>query len=140
MKMYREEILIETRGEGDLVDITSRISDIVTKSGIRDGLVNIFCPGSTCAISSIEYEPGLKTDLFEILDDIIPRNRQYKHNERWGDNNGHSHVRATLLKPSYTAPVGNGRLMTGIWQQIVFIELDVRPRRRRIIVTVIGLP
>ncbi len=139
MRVYREEFTLETGGEGDLIDISERVRDVVRKSGVRDGLVHIFCPGSTAAISTIEYEPGLKQDVFDILDMLVPKNREYKHNLRWRDYNGHSHVRSFLIKPFYVAPVIDGDLHLGTWQQIVFVELDVRPRRRRIIVSVLGV-
>lgn len=139
MKHYREEFFIETKGEGDLIDISERVRDIVRRSGVKDGLAHIFCPGSTAAISTIEYEPGLKQDVYDILDEIVPRNREYKHNLRWGDYNGHSHVRSFLIKPFYVAPVADGDLLLGTWQQIVFAELDVKPRRRRIIVSIFGI-
>ncbi len=138
MKLVREVFEIETKGEGDIIDLTDRLRDLVRKSGVKEGLINIFSIGSTCAISNIEYEPGLKRDVFKILDRIAPSNIHYNHNERWGDYNGHSHVRATLIKPIYTAPIEDGDILLGTWQQIVFIELDVKPRRRRIVVTIIG--
>jgi len=138
MPVYREEFYINTKGEVDMIDLTSTVQEIVRRSGIKDGLVNVFCPGSTCAISTIEYEPGLLRDFPAFLERIIPKNIEYEHHKRWGDYNGHSHVRATLLKSSFTAPVINGNVLLGTWQQIVFIELDVRPRRRRIIVSVLG--
>ena len=136
--VYREELVIETGGEVELVDITDMVRGVVRRSGVRDGIVNVFGVGSTCAISTIEYEPGLLRDFPEFLERIIPRGLDYEHHRRWGDYNGHSHVRATLLKPSFTAPVVDGDVLLGRWQQLVFIELDVKPRRRRIIVTVIG--
>lgn len=138
MVVYREELVINTKGEVDVVDITNMVKDVVRRSGIKDGIVNIFGIGSTCAISTIEYEPGLLKDFPEFLERIIPRDLEYEHHKRWGDYNGHSHVRATLLKSSFTAPVVNGDILLGTWQQLVFIELDVRPRKRRIIVSVVG--
>ena len=138
MVVYREEFFVETRGEVDMVDITNKVRDAVKKSGIREGIVNVFSPGSTCAISTIEYEPGLLKDFPRFLERVIPREIEYEHHKRWHDYNGHSHIRSTLLKPSFTAPVIDGDVCLGTWQQIVFIELDVRPRRRRIIVTVVG--
>ncbi|HIE36693.1 TPA: YjbQ family protein [Candidatus Geothermarchaeota archaeon] len=138
MKVYREEFILETRGEGDIIDISGRVREAIARSGVRDGLAHIYCPGSTAAISSIEYEPGLKEDVFNILDLIVPRDRVYKHNIRWGDDNGHSHVRSFLIKPFYIVPVVDGSPLLGTWQQIVYIELDVRPRMRRIIISVLG--
>ena len=138
MAVYQEEIGIKTAGEGDIVDITGLVEGVVRRSGISDGVAHVFAIGSTAAISTMEYEPGLKRDLPEILERIAPKNLEYKHHLRWGDYNGHSHVRATILGPSLSVPVRGGRLVLGTWQQIIFIELDVRARSRRIMVTVMG--
>jgi secondary thiamine-phosphate synthase enzyme len=138
LDVYREIINIRTSGETDIVDITDNVRNVVKNSGMHDGIVNVFGVGSTCAISTIEYEPGLKTDFPRFLERIIPKNIEYEHHKRWGDYNGHSHVRATLLKSSLSIPLVNGEPHLGTWQQIVFIELDVRPRTRKIIVTVVG--
>ena len=138
MAVYREELRIKTAREGDIVDITNLVENVVKRSGISDGVVHVFAIGSTAAISTMEYEPGLKQDLPEILERIAPKNIEYKHHLRWGDHNGHSHIRATILGPSLTVPVKDGRLILGTWQQIIFIELDVRARNRRIMVTVMG--
>jgi len=138
MTVYREELYIDTKGEVDIIDLTNMVEDIVKRSGVKEGLANIFSPGSTCAISTIEYEPGLLKDLPTILERIAPKNMEYEHHKRWGDFNGHSHVRATLIKPSFIAPIADSEVVLGTWQQIVFIELDVRPRSRRIIVTIVG--
>jgi len=138
MAVYREELRIKTAREEDIVDITNLVENVVKRSGISDGVVHVFAIGSTAAISTMEYEPGLKQDLPEILERIAPKNIEYKHHLRWGDHNGHSHIRATILGPSLTVPVKDGRLILGTWQQIIFIELDVRARNRRIMVTVMG--
>jgi len=138
MAVYREEIRVKTAREGDIVDITDLVENVVKRSGISDGVVHVFAIGSTAAISTMEYEPGLKQDLPEILERIAPKNIEYKHHLRWGDYNGHSHIRATILGPSLTVPIKDGRLILGTWQQIIFIELDVRARDRRIMVTVMG--
>lgn len=138
MSVYQEEVGVKTGGEGDVLDITDLVEDVVRRSGVRDGVVHVFAIGSTAAISTMEYEPGLKRDLPEALERIAPKNAEYKHHLRWGDYNGHSHVRATLLGPSLSVPVRDGRLILGTWQQIILIELDVRARSRRIMVTVIG--
>jgi len=138
MAVYREEVRIKTAREGDIVDITNLVENVVKRSGISDGVVHVFAIGSTAAISTMEYEPGLKQDLPEILERIAPKNIEYKHHLRWGDYNGHSHIRATILGPSLTVPIKDGRLILGTWQQIIFIELDVRARNRRIMVTVMG--
>jgi len=138
LRVFQREVHIKTRGEGDIVDITDLVEEVVEESGIRDGVAHIFAIGSTAAISTMEYEPGLKEDLPNALERIAPKNVEYKHHLRWGDYNGHSHVRATILGPSLSVPVRGGSLVLGTWQQIIFIELDVRSRSRRFMVTVMG--
>ena len=138
MSVYQEEVDVKTGGEGDILDITDLVENVVRKSGIKNGVVHVFAIGSTAALSTMEYEPGLKRDLPEALERIAPKNAEYKHHLRWGDYNGHSHVRATILGPSLSVPVRDGRLILGTWQQIILIELDVRARSRRIMVTVMG--
>ena len=138
MRVYREEHVIESNGELDIIDLTGMVMETVSRSGIKNGIVNIFSPCSTCAITILEYEDGLLSDIKVILDKIAPSKMEYKHNYRWGDDNGHSHIRASLIKPSITFPVINGELYHGTWQQIIFIELDVRPRTRRVIISVLG--
>ncbi len=128
----------ETRGENDFINITDTIEGIIRESGITNGIVNIFVPGSTAAVTTFEYEPGLKTDIAQALARIAPDDIEYEHHKRWGDDNGRSHVKAAIVGPSLTIPIENGRLLCGTWQQIVFLELDTRPRRRRLIVTVMG--
>jgi len=136
--IYKAHIELDTKGEMDIVDITHEVQKIVDESGIEDGIVCIFCPGSTGAITTIEYEDGLLYDLPNALERIAPKNAYYKHEERWHDGNGHSHVRASLIGPSLTVPIENGKLLLGTWQQIVFVECDIRPRRRRLIVHIVG--
>lgn len=138
MVVYRKIIEINTKGENDFVDITDVVQMIVGDSGITNGIVNIFVPGSTGALTTMEYEPGLKKDLARALERIAPTNIEYEHHKRWGDDNGRSHVKASIIGPSLTVPIEDGRLICGTWQQIVFLELDTRPRKRKIIVTVIG--
>ncbi|MCD6536589.1 MAG: YjbQ family protein [Thaumarchaeota archaeon] len=138
MRVFQREVHIKTKGEGDIVDITDLVEKVVEESGIRNGVAHIFAIGSTAAISTMEYEPGLKEDLPNALERIAPKNVEYKHHLRWGDYNGHSHVRATILGPSLSVPVRGGSLVLGTWQQIIFIELDVRSRSRRFMVTVMG--
>lgn len=132
------ELFIKTKGEGDMVNITNMVSSVVKDSGISDGIVNVFVVGSTAAITTIEYEPGLVRDVSDILERVAPKNYPYKHHERWGDYNGHSHVRAALIGPGISVPLRDGKLVLGTWQQLVFLELDVRPRERKIIVTIVG--
>ncbi len=136
--MYREELHISTEHEMQMVDITDMVEEVVRRSGIKEGIVNIFVPGSTGAITTIEYEPGLLHDLPAALERVAPSQAYYKHEERWHDGNGRSHVKASMIGPEITVPFENGRLMLGTWQQIVFIECDVRARKRKIIVTVMG--
>jgi len=119
-------------------DLTDQVAAVVTSSGIQTGTVNIFNVGSTAAVGTIEFEPGLKQDLPAILDKLIPPSRQYGHEKAWHDGNGHSHLQATLLGPSLTVPVAQGKLVLGTWQQIFHLECDVRGRQRAIVVTVLG--
>jgi secondary thiamine-phosphate synthase enzyme len=119
-------------------DITEEINEQVARSGIQTGVAHVFCLGSTGAVGTIEFEPGLRRDLPEMLDRLIPPSRDYGHEQAWHDGNGHSHLQATLLGPSLTVPVAKGALVLGTWQQIVFLECDVRPRERSVVVTVIG--
>ena len=135
---HKGVIELNTKGEMDIIDITHDVQEIVEESGIEDGIALIFCPGSTGAITTIEYEDGLLYDLPQALEKIAPKNAYYRHEEKWHDGNGHSHVRASIIGPSLTVPIENRRLILGTWQQIVFVECDVRPRRRRIIVHIVG--
>ena len=136
--MVSKQISLNTQGEGDIIDITGTVSQAVSESGIKNGVVTVFVPGATGALTTIEYEPGLLIDLPTILERIAPKNLVYEHEKRWHDGNGHSHVRASLIGPSITIPVIKGRLTLGTWQQIVFLELDVRNRNRRLIMQTIG--
>lgn len=135
---YQETIELKTAGHGDMHDLTSKIVEIVKRSQVRHGLVNVFCIGSTLAVGTIEFEPGLRHDLPEILDKLIPPGRHYGHEKTWHDGNAHSHLQATLLGPSLTVPISNGELQLGTWQQIICLECDIRPRQRNIMVTVLG--
>jgi len=119
-------------------DLTERVAKIVNSSGIQTGLANIFNMGSTAAVGTIEFEPGLEQDLPATLDKLIPPSRQYGHEQAWHDGNGHSHLQATLLGPSLTSPIANGKPALGTWQQIFHLECDVRARQRTIVVTVVG--
>ena len=138
MSTYNKEINIRTNGEVDIIDITSQIQEIVNKSNIKNGIACIFVPGSTGSITTIEYEPGLKKDFPRALQKIAPKGEHYDHHETWHDDNGHSHVRASLMGPSINIPIIDGRIIHGTWQQIVFIELDTSPRNRNIIVQMVG--
>ena len=138
MSVYYGEVNIETNGDVDIVDITSDVQDVISKSKIKDGIVCVFVPGSTGSITSIEYEPGLMKDFPRDLEKIAPKDILYDHHETWHDDNGHSHVRASLMGPSTAFPIKNGKLIHGTWQQIVFVELDTGPRHRNIIVQIVG--
>jgi secondary thiamine-phosphate synthase enzyme len=135
---YHEQLSIETPGHRHMTDLTEEVARIVGRSGVREGLVNVFNVGSTGAIGTIEFEPGLRRDLPDILDELMPPARDYGHEQTWHDGNGHSHLQATTLGPSITVPVAEGRPVLGTWQQIFHLECDIRPRRRRIVVTVVG--
>jgi secondary thiamine-phosphate synthase enzyme len=137
MKVVSKELYLSTGGEIDLVDITYEVESVVRESGIKDGQVLVFVPGATGAVVTIENERGLLEDFKKMIAKLIPRGQNYRHDLI--DNNAHSHLRASLLGPSLVFPVVNGRLVRGTWQQIFFVELDVRPRRRRIIVQVSGV-
>ncbi len=136
--VFSEVIRLRTRGFSDTIDITPDVASITDLSGIVDGLVTVFCPGSTGALTTIEYEPGVLEDLKRTIEKIAPSNIRYEHDRRWGDGNGFSHVRAALMKPSLSIPLMDGRLALGTWQQIVFIDFDNRNRERNLIVQVIG--
>ena len=135
---HQREIHIETSGHGDMHDLTSDVSRVVGESGLRRGVVHIFNVGSTAAIGTIEFEPGLQQDLPSLLDRLMPPSRAYGHERMWHDGNGHSHLQATLLGPSLTVPIRDAKLVLGTWQQIFHLECDIKPRRRAIAVTVMG--
>jgi secondary thiamine-phosphate synthase enzyme len=129
---------IGTRGQGDAHDITDLVAGAVAESKLDAGLVTIFVVGSTAAITTIEFEPGAIADLNRLFDDIAPRQGEYRHHLRWGDDNGSSHVRAALLGPSLTVPFGNAALLVGTWQQIMLLEFDTRPRKREVVIQIVG--
>jgi len=131
-------IQLTTRGHADILDITQRVIDCIQDSGLVNGIVTIFCPSSTSALTTIEYEPGVLQDLKQIFDELVPPNRMYLHDEAWHDGNGYSHVRSALLKASLTVPVVNGRMTLGTWQQLVYIDFDNRARKRELVVQIIG--
>jgi len=129
---------LNTKGNADIHDITQQVSQVVIDTGIENGIVTIFCPSSTSGLTTIEYESGCLSDLKRLFDDIVPQNRHYAHNARWGDGNGHSHVRAALLKASLTIPFNSQRLTLGTWQQVIYVDFDNRSRHRELILQVIG--
>lgn len=136
--IVRRHLEIATRGHRDMHDLTDALAEIVAASTIQTGLVHVFHVGSTGAIGTIEFEPGLERDLPEQLDRLLPPSREYGHERAWGDGNGHSHLQATLLGPELTVPIEEGRLVLGTWQQVFLLECDIKPRRRKIVVTVMG--
>jgi secondary thiamine-phosphate synthase enzyme len=136
--VFTETFSLSAKGFCDIIDVTGKVGAAVGRSGIATGLATVFCPGSTCSLTTIEYEPGVIRDLANVIEKIVPSNVTYEHDKRWGDGNGFSHVRAALLKPSITIPLVKGNLTLGTWQQIVFLDFDNRERRREIIVQVVG--
>jgi len=138
MTVETNEIALQSRGNCDIIDITSQVAENVEKSGIDNGTVTVFVVGSTAGITTIEYEPNLVSDFKEMWDRIIPQNITYEHNKTWGDGNGHSHVRASTLGASLTVPFVNKRLTLGTWQQIIFVDFDNRPRSRKIAIQILG--
>jgi len=139
MAVHRQTFTIETKGQVQAIDITDKVSDAVRKSGLKDGIACVFTPGSTAAIVANEFEPGLmRTDLPAMLERIAPAEAGYAHNERWSDDNGHSHVRSAAMGQSYTFPFGGGKPLLGTWQQLILLELDIRPRTRDVVVQLVG--
>ena len=139
MVAYCETLRLETHAGVQAIDITRSVTEAVARSGVADGLACVFTPSSTSAIVTNEFEPGLmEDDIPEALERLFPEGREYGHEKRWADGNGHSHVRATFLGPSLTLPVVHGGLALGTWQQLVFLELDNKPRRREVLVQVVG--
>ncbi|MGQ4915617.1 MAG: secondary thiamine-phosphate synthase enzyme YjbQ [Candidatus Asgardarchaeia archaeon] len=134
MIVFRKDLHFRTKGEIDIIDITYEVEKVVSESKVKDGTVTVFVPGSTGAITTIEYEPNLIQDFKEIIEQVFPRSFHYRHPV-----NGRSHVRASSIGPGVTIPISNGRLTLGTWQQIVFVEFDTRPRSRTVIVQVMGV-
>jgi len=138
MVVQTKSLSLHTHREGEIVDITSRVQAILEKANVRDEVAFLFVPGSTAALTTIEYEPGLLKDFPALLDRLIPKDIPYEHEKHWHDGNGHSHVRASMIGPDLFVPFQKRRLMLGTWQQIVFVELDVRLRDRTVLVQLIG--
>ena len=131
-------IQIKTKGETDIIDITSKVENEIVQSNLNNGVITIFTPSSTSGVTTIEYEQGCLKDLKRFFEETISSSREYEHNFRWGDGNGHSHIRASLLGPSVTVPVINGKMALGTWQQIIFVDFDIRARGRRLILQMVG--
>lgn len=138
MKTYEDEYRFSTAGAGAIVDLSEPLASILAASGIVKGQLTVFAPGSTGALTTIEYEPGLIEDLPRLFEKLVPSGVSYSHDRTWGDGNGFSHLRAALVGPSLTVPVSDGELVLGTWQQVVFLEFDNRRRQRRIVINVIG--
>jgi secondary thiamine-phosphate synthase enzyme len=138
MTVMSKSITVKTKADGGMTDITGMVQQCVAESKLRDGIVVVFCPGSTGALSTVEYEPGLMKDIPAALERIAPKGQYYFHHETWHDDNGRGHVSATIIGPDVTVPFTNGQLNLGTWQQIVFIECDTSKRRRQLIVQLMG--
>ena len=138
MPVSTKIITIVSNGENEMIDITRQTAEAINSSKLQDGAVVIFVSGSTASVTTIEYEPGLQKDFPKMLARLAPSDIEYEHDNRWHDGNGHSHVRASLIGPSLTVPFKNGKLMLGIWQQIVVVEMDNRGRERNIVLQIIG--
>lgn len=135
---HQTKLLLKTMNQGDMCDLTDKVKDVVAESGIQVGMVNVFNVGSTGAIGTIEFEPGLQEDFPAMLNRLIPESSEYGHEQRWQDGNGHSHLQASTIGPEVTIPIRDGQMSLGTWQQIFHLECDVKPRIRDIIVTVYG--
>jgi secondary thiamine-phosphate synthase enzyme len=138
MTVVTNDVTLQSRGNCDIIDITSQVVKYVEKSGITSGIITLFIVGSTAGITTVEYEPNLLSDFKDMWDRVIPQNIPYEHNRTWGDGNGHSHVRASTLGASLTVPFVNKRLTLGTWQQIIFVDFDNRPRSRKIVIQILG--
>ncbi len=138
MVVVTKQIKISSKSENDVIDITKQVADVILESGISNGTITVFVSGSTGAITTIEYEPGLVKDFPDLLSRIAPDDINYEHEQRWHDGNGRSHVKASLVGPSLTVPFQDGQLLLGTWQQIIFLELDTRARTRTLVLQIIG--
>ena len=138
MTVVTRDITLQSKGNCDLIDITSQVADDVELSGVSSGVVTLFVVGSTAALTTIEYEPNLLSDFKNMWDRVAPRNIPYRHDSTWGDGNGHSHVRASMLGASLVIPFANKKLVLGTWQQIILVDFDNRPRSRRIAIQILG--
>ncbi len=136
--VFSDQISFQTQGFCDILDITPQLLSILKRSGITNGLLTVYCPGSTGTLTTIEYEAGVLNDLKRTIEELVPSSRPYEHDRAWGDGNGFSHVRAALMKPSLSIPLIDGRLTLGTWQQIVFIDFDSRKRRREVVLQIVG--
>ena len=138
MEVFTDSLEVATCGFSHIVDLTDRLAECLARSQLTDGLLTAFVPGSTGALTTIEYEPGLLEDLPALFEKIVPRDFPYRHHETWHDDNGSSHLRAALVGPSISIPFVRGNLTLGTWQQVVLVDFDTRPRRRQLVVQIIG--
>jgi secondary thiamine-phosphate synthase enzyme len=138
MKIINDSLTVSTRGFNDLKDLTGALQEKLKNSGLQQGLLTVFVQGSTAGVTTIEYEPGLVKDLSELMEKLIPSGRSYHHDERWGDANGFSHLRASLLGPFLVIPFVDGKLRLGIWQQVVLVDFDNRPRQQQVFLQLLG--
>jgi secondary thiamine-phosphate synthase enzyme len=138
MSVRNGSITLRTNAKDEIIDVTAQAQEIVSKSKIRNGLACVFVVGSTAGVTTVEHEPGLVSDMKDAMERLYPRDIDYEHHQRWGDGNGHSHIRASFVGPSLTVPVVDGSLQLGTWQQIVFMEFDNKPRTRELTVQVVG--
>ncbi len=138
MAVHNAELRFSTEGDGDVVDLTDGVQSVVVQAGVEEGVASVFVPGSTAAVTTMEYEPGGVHDLRAALDRLIPKEGDYEHNRLNHDTNSHAHIRAAIVGPSETMPVRGGRLATGTWQQLVLVDFDDRPRERTVVVQVLS--
>ncbi len=138
MAVHTGELRFSTQGDGDVVDLTEGVQSFVASTGAQDGAVSVFVPGSTAAVTAMEYEPGGVHDLRAALDRLIPKAGDYEHNRLNADTNSHAHIRAAIVGPSETVPLRDGRLVTGTWQQLVLVDFDDRPRERRVVIQIVA--
>jgi len=139
MQVVTERIRVDSQGNTHIIDLTQEIQKIVSNHDVSDGIVTVFVPGATAALSTVEYEPGLLRDIPELLEELIPSKKTYHHDETWHDGNGHSHLRATLIGPSLTIPFEKKSLTLGTWQQVVLLDFDNRARHRNVVVQIMGV-
>ena len=138
MSVKTANIILNTKGNSDIHDITREVIHLVEQSGLRSGTVTIFCPSSTSGLTTVEYEPGAVADLKRLFEELVPANHNYSHNATWEDGNGHSHMRASLLGASLTIPFVEKNLTLGTWQQVIYVDFDTRPRHRELVVQIVG--
>ena len=138
MTTAKGSITLKTSARDEVIDVTEKVREIVSKSKIREGLACVFVVGSTAAVTTVEHEPGLVADMRDAMDRLYPKSNDYEHHQRWGDGNGHSHIRASFVGPSLTVPIVDGNLVLGTWQQIVLLEFDNKPRSREVAVQIVG--